>query len=112
MADAEQAAPAASDGRRRRGYGGDGSGGAVRIVGHRTFLLQDGVWIETTFDPSSMTTIKVQFVSDDYFKLLELCPDLADAFALGDRVIAISNGIAFEVTPDAQAPIDFATLGA
>ncbi|MEA2594713.1 MAG: Ca-activated chloride channel [Thermomicrobiales bacterium] len=90
---------------------GDGSGGAVRIVGNRTFLLQDGVWIETTFNPSTMTTIKVQFAGDDYFKLLDLRPDLAGAFSLGDRVIAISNGTAFEVTPEEQPPIDFSSLG-
>lgn len=83
----------------------------VKIVGNRTFVLQDGVWIETTFDPSAMTTIKVQFASDDYFKLLELRPDLADAFALGDHVIALSNGQAFEVTPDAQPPVNFDSLG-
>jgi hypothetical protein len=59
-----------------------------------------------------MTTTKVQFASDDYFKLLDLYPDLAAAFSLGDRVIAISNGVAFEVSPDAQPPIDFAALGA
>src|SRR3712207_9509326 len=66
----------------------------------RSFVLQDGVWTETTFDPSAMTTIKVQFASDDYFKLLELRPDLGEAFALGSRVIAVSNGQAFEVTEE------------
>jgi Ca-activated chloride channel family protein len=112
MASSDQAAPAPpADGEGDDGYGGEG-GGAVQIVGQRTFLLQDGVWIETTFDTASMTTIKVQFASDDYFKLMDLFPDLAEAFALGDRVIAISNGIAFEVTPDPQPPIDFAALGA
>jgi Ca-activated chloride channel family protein len=94
----------------------DGDGrpdtGAVRIVGNRTFLLQNGVWIETTFDPSTMTTIKLQFAADDYFKLLDLYPDLAGAFSLGDHVIALSHGLGFEVTPDAQPPLDFSTLTA
>lgn len=110
MATSEQAAPVSGgEGDDADGYGG---GGAVQVVGHRAFLLQDGVWIETTFDPSTMTTIKVQFASDDYFKLLDLYPDLSGAFALGDRVITIANGIAFEVSTDAQPPIDFSTLGA
>lgn len=85
---------------------------AVRIVGPRAFAFKDGVWIETVYDPSTMETVKVQFLSDDYFKLLERFPDLGEAFALGDRVIAVSNGIAFEVVPDPAAPIDFAALGA
>ena len=99
------------------GGGGDGSegdsdnAGGVQIIGDRTFVNQSGVWIDTRFDPSAMTTVKVQFLSEDYFKLLELRPDLAEAFALGERVIAISNGVAFEVTAEAQPPIDFSTLG-
>jgi Ca-activated chloride channel homolog len=84
---------------------------AVQLVGSRSFVNQNGVWTETTFDPSTMQTIKVQFASDDYFKLLELRPDLAEAFAIGDHVIAISQGVAFEVTTDPAPPIDFSTLG-
>jgi Ca-activated chloride channel homolog len=104
MAEAD-AAPSAS--------GGDATGeegNAFRIVGNRTFVQQDGVWIETTFDPSTMETVKVQFASDDYFALLDHYPDLADAFALGDRVIVFSHGIAFEVTAEEQAPLDFSEL--
>jgi Ca-activated chloride channel family protein len=69
----------------------------VQIIGPRTFVLKDGVWIETTFDPSKMETTKVTFASDEYFQLLADHPDLADAFALGEQVIAISDGVAYEV---------------
>ncbi len=85
--------------------------GAIKFVGDRTFVDQGGVWTETTFDPSAMTTIKVQFLSEDYFRLLELRPDLAEAFALGDRVIAIDGGLVFEVTAEEQPAIDFSTIG-
>jgi len=84
--------------------------GAIKLIGNRTFVDQGGVWTETTFDPSVMITIKVQFLSEDYFKLLELRPDLAEAFALGDRVIAIDGGLAFEVTAEEQPAVDFSTL--
>ena len=77
--------------------GTDGSGG-VRVIGSRAFVQQSNVWIETTYDPSTMTTIKVIFASSDYFALLTAHPDLAAAFALGPRVIAISGGQAYEVT--------------
>ncbi len=82
----------------------------VAVVGSRAFVNQDGVWIETTFDPSTMTTVKVQFGSDDYFALLAAHPELAQAFALGEQVIAFANGTAFEVTADAQPPLDPALL--
>ena len=73
------------------------------MVGSRAFVNQDGVWIETTFDPSTMTTVKVQFGSDDYFALLAAHPELAEAFALGEQVIAFANGTAFEVTAGCAA---------
>jgi hypothetical protein len=42
--------------------------------------------------------------------LLAAHPELAEAFALGEQVIAFANGTAFEVTADAQPPIDPALL--
>jgi Ca-activated chloride channel family protein len=69
----------------------------VRIVGARTFVLSQGVWIDTAFDPEAMQTVPVSFLSEDYFALVALQPELADAFALGERVIALSDGVAYEV---------------
>ena len=46
-----------------------------------------------------METTTVEFLSDEYFALLASNPDLAEAFALGDRVIAFSDGVAYEVVP-------------
>lgn len=76
------------------------SGAAMRAVGSRAFVLQDGVWIETTFDPSTMETVQVEFLSDEYFALLESNPDLAEVFALGDQVIAFSDGVFYEVVSE------------
>ncbi len=73
-------------------------GNAIGSSARAAFVQQDGVWIQTTFNPDTMETEKVEFASDDYFALLERYPDLAGAFALGDRVIAISHGTAYEVT--------------
>lgn len=73
----------------------------VKVVGSRTFVLSDGVWIDTGFDPDTMQALKVAFLSDDYFDLVESRSELGAAFALGLRVIAISDGIAYEVVdPD------------
>jgi Ca-activated chloride channel family protein len=80
----------------------------VRIVGSHTFVRSDGAWVDTAFDPDRMKTTKIAFLSEDYFKLAEARPDLAAAFALGERVIAISDGIVYEVLPSqAEAqPVD------
>jgi Ca-activated chloride channel homolog len=71
----------------------------VRLVGSRTFILSDGKWIDTSFDPDTMQTTPVDFLSPDYFTLVTAHPELADAFALGEQVIALSDGKAYEVVP-------------
>jgi Ca-activated chloride channel family protein len=69
----------------------------VRIAGSRTYRLVNGVWIDTAFDPDSMSTTKVSFLSDDYFALADARSDLGAAFALGPNVIALADGVAYEV---------------
>jgi hypothetical protein len=69
----------------------------VKIVGAHTFVKSNGIWMDTAFDPDSMQTIRVSFLSDDYFALSGARPELAAAFALGSRVIAMADGIAYEV---------------
>jgi hypothetical protein len=74
----------------------------VRIAGSRAFRLVDGTWIDTAFDPDSMTTLKVAFAGEDYFALAASRPDLAAAFALGDRVIVLVGGVAYEVVASGE----------
>ncbi len=76
--------------------------GVIKIAGSRTFRLIDGVWTDTAFDPESMSPLKVPFLSEDYFKLAQADPHLAAAFSLGERVIAISDGEAYEVVASDQ----------
>ncbi len=66
------------------------------------------MWIDTAFDPDIMQTVPVAFLSDDYFTLVASQPELADAFALGERVIALSDGVAYEVVSadTAVQPLD------
>jgi Ca-activated chloride channel family protein len=75
----------------------------VRIVGSHTFLRSEGTWIDTAFDPDTMETVQVAFLSDDYFALVAADPQLGAAFALGTSVIAISDGIAYQVVSSAAA---------
>ena len=81
----------------------------VRVLGPRTYVLSEGKWIDTAFDPDTMHTTKVEFLSPDYFSLVASHPDLADAFALGEQVIALSNGVAYEVVPS-EAPVQPADI--
>ncbi len=74
--------------------------GQVRFSGAHSFVLQGSTWIDTRFDPETMTTVKVPFLSDDYFALAAADPNLRLAFALGQSVIVIAGDIAYEVVPE------------
>jgi hypothetical protein len=50
-----------------------------------------------------MQTVKVGFLSGDYFALAASRPELGAAFALGTRVIALSDSVAYEVVEDTTA---------
>jgi Ca-activated chloride channel homolog len=72
----------------------------VRIAGTRTFVFTEGVWVDTAYDPQIDQTIKVAFLSEDYFRLVRAQPSLAAAFALGERVIAFADGVSYEVVQE------------
>jgi hypothetical protein len=69
----------------------------VRIAGSRAFVLQGGVWIDTSYDQDRMQSRQVEFLSKEYFDLANANPGLAAAFALGSQVIAVSDGQAIQV---------------
>ncbi len=58
--------------------------------------------MDTTFDPDTMQTIKVGFLSEDYFALSAASPDIAAAFALGQRVIVLWEHQAYEVVAEGE----------
>jgi Ca-activated chloride channel family protein len=90
----------------------------VQYVGDKTFVLQNGVWTDTTFDPDKMVPVPVSFGSDDYFALIAARPDWGRYFALGDHVLVVLEGTAYEVrqgeapaieAPAPTAPVDVPT---
>lgn len=70
----------------------------IQTVGAKTFILQGEVWTDTTYQPDTMTTQQVEFLSDAYFDLLDTIPELREYFAVGERVIVLWDGIAYEIT--------------
>ena len=69
----------------------------IQTVNDKTFILQGDVWTDTAFQPDTMETQKVVFLSDEYFALIEQLPQLSDYFAIGERVIVVIEGVAYEV---------------
>lgn len=72
---------------------------AVRYAGDRTFVWRDGVWVDTLYDGDRMTPQRVVFLSDEYFALLDRDPQIGEFLALGERVLFVWEGQAYEVVP-------------
>ncbi len=83
----------------------EGAAQVIRHVGSRTFVLRDGVWTDTAFDPERMTTQRVTFASPNYFDLLAARPEWGAYLALGERVIFIAEGTAYEVVTEEVEPV-------
>ncbi|UCG22897.1 MAG: VWA domain-containing protein [Chloroflexota bacterium] len=69
----------------------------VQMVGSKTFVMRDGLWIDTVFEADSQTPEQVGFASDAYFELLSAAPELGQYLALGSRVLVVHDGVAYEV---------------
>ncbi|MBI2920665.1 MAG: VWA domain-containing protein [Planctomycetes bacterium] len=87
--------------RKKRQQGQEGKGDAVTTIGDRTFYQVDGVWMDQKAKGDVKTT-KVEYLSDEYFKLLKEKPELGKYFALGDRLVVMVGDAAFEVVPAAK----------
>jgi Ca-activated chloride channel family protein len=77
----------------------------IRYVGDKTFVLHEGVWTDTTFDADKMEPVPVGFGSDDYFDLVAARPDWGRYFALGEHVIVVLDGTAYEVREGDAPPV-------
>lgn len=74
----------------------------IRFAGTHTFKWIDGVWVDTAFDPESMKTLKVPFLSDDYFALAASQKEIGAALALGSRVIVVGDGFVYEIVDESE----------
>ncbi len=88
------------------GYGAAGEYAEVRAVGDKTFLLNGDVWTDTAY--ADGPTAKIGFATENYFDVLRERPDWGAYFALGENVIFVSDGRAYEVAegdfPDVDVP--------
>ena len=77
----------------------------MKVVGDKTFVQRDDVWIDTSYE-EDMSTTSFGFGSDDYYRVLGERPDWGPYFALGERVIFLADGQAYEITEGDYPPVD------
>ncbi len=75
-------------------------GDHLRTVGAKTFILQNGVWTDSAYDPAKYKDATVvQAFSDAHFALLKAIPSLAAYTSLGDNVLVVlDNGKALKIS--------------
>jgi hypothetical protein len=78
----------------------------VRYVGNKTFIYHGGVWTDTTYDPDKMEPVPVSFGSEDYFALVTARPEWGRYLALGDHVIVVLDGTAYEIREGDAPPLE------
>jgi Ca-activated chloride channel family protein len=80
-------------------------GEQIKYARDKVFILRDGIWTDTTYD-GSMETVKVGFGSDDYFALMASHPEWGYYFSVGQEVIVVLDGTAYQVSEGDFPPID------
>ncbi|MCS6836560.1 MAG: VIT domain-containing protein [Anaerolineae bacterium] len=71
----------------------------IQQVRAKTFIQQNGIWTDTAYQPDRMTPVQVAFLSDEYFALLTRYPEAGEYLALGEQVIVVLDGTAYQVVP-------------
>ena len=63
--------------------------------------MRQGIWTDTTYDPQQMSTTRLQFGSPAHFRMLAEHPQWARYFAVGEEVIVVLGGVAYQTQPEA-----------
>ena len=83
-------------------YSGEIQQSQLKYVGDKTFFLQGTVWIDSLYDAAAMTVTDIGFGSDVYFQLLTTRPEWGKYLALGERVIFVVDGEAYQIVSEGQ----------
>jgi Ca-activated chloride channel family protein len=71
----------------------------LRMAGDKAFVLRQGVWTDTTFDPDLTPTERIALGSERYFRLLRNEPGLAPYLAVDAQVVVVWKGRAYRILP-------------
>lgn len=69
----------------------------IKNVGSRTFVLRNGIWTDTAYDPDTMAVKKIKFLSDGYFQLSRSNPSLAACLSLGTQVLVVDGSSVIQI---------------
>ena len=70
---------------------------AVKYIDDKTFFYQNGMWIDTAFEPGSADILKIGFGSQVYFDLIAARPSWGKYLALGNHLIFVAGDMVYEI---------------
>ena len=82
----------------------DEEASAIKSVEDKTFYMQGGVWVDSSYVASSSPKPQViQFGSKEYFDLIHANPGISKYLAIGKQVILVFKGHCYKiVSPSAS----------
>ena len=84
--------------------GGGEEPAEIKVVATKTFVLRQGIWTDTTYDPQKVRATRLPFGGSAYFKLVTEHPEWGKYLAVGDRVTVVLAGQAYQVEPVPDGP--------
>lgn len=69
----------------------------VKYIGNKTFYLQRETWADSEYK-KGQKTIKIKYLSQQYFALLKPNPELGKYLAVGDNLIVVIKGKAYQIS--------------
>ena len=87
--------------------GSRGIGTGVKRVGNRTFHELGGIWVDASLT-EGLPEIRVKYLSEAYFQLVEKLPELTEVLAIGERVVIVVNGHALIIDTEGADTLDAA----
>ena len=58
----------------------------MKRAANKTFYLKNGVWTEHSIDANN-DAVKIKFLSQDYFDLLQKDNQIKDILAIGEKIL-------------------------
>jgi Ca-activated chloride channel family protein len=86
--------------------GVDNETAEIKLVANKAFVLREGIWTDTSYDPQHMSPTRLQFGSSAYFALLGEHPQWARYFAVGEQVIVVLDGTVYQTQPGAVESVN------
>jgi len=72
----------------------------VQYQGNKVFYQNAELyWVDSEFDDEIDVPIQITYMSDEYFDLIDEYPDIAEFLSVGEQVIFVFEGQAYQVNP-------------